>query len=489
MKHAIIVLSHGHIEQLTSLIKYFNDDDFVVLVHLDKKNKYDSKQKEILSKMNNVFVYSKFKTNWGGHKLLECELFMLNKAFKNPNIDYFHFISAQDVPTRNLSDFKFFFINNKGLNFLKYKQYLQGEDQNETFERLNLFRLYDFFNARSKTGHYFLNNIIKIQETIGIKRPIPNHLPAIFGGSAWFSLSRECIKYLIDYTSTHPQLYRRLKCTFAADEIYINTVLLNSSFKEKIVNNDLRYTNWQFKNGSIPAVLDEEDLFNILSTENFFARKIDLPISSKLLIYLNRNLQLGITKRDKISPTGFWTTNCINDYTYDRELSDTLCAVLKLTKVKSVVDVGCGPGMYVVDLLDCGFQAIGIDGNPYVKEMSNILGDQSWETFMCADITQDLLLDVQFDAVISINVGIHLPQEYAAKYFENLLCLSTKYIFIKWGSANTPYDNANNSPTPDTIIFEMTRRGAYINTFCSEYLNHALNISDSLDRFLVFEKI
>lgn len=66
MKHAIIILSHGHIEQLISLVKYFNDDDFVVLIHLDKKNKYDSILKEILSKMNNVFIYSKFKTNWGG---------------------------------------------------------------------------------------------------------------------------------------------------------------------------------------------------------------------------------------------------------------------------------------------------------------------------------------------------------------------------------------------------------------------------------------
>lgn len=488
MKHAVIILSHDHIEQLISLVKYF-DDDFVVLIHLDKKNEYDSKQKEILSKMNNVFIYSKFKTNWGGHKLLECELFMLNEALKNPNIDYFHFLSAQDVPTRNLNDLKTFFLKNRGLSFLKYKQYLQGEDQNEAFERLNLFMLYDWFNYRSKTGYYFLNNIIKIQEAVGVKRSIPNHFSVIYGGSAWFSLSRECVKYLISYTSSYPQFYRRLKYTFAADEIYINTVLLNSTFKEKIVNSDLRYVNWQFKNGSIPAVLDEDDLFYILSTENFFARKIDFSISSKLLIYLNKRMELGATKRDKISSTGFWITNCINDYIYNRELSETLCAVLKLMKVQSVVDVGCGSGMYVVDLLDCGFQVIGIDGNPYVKEMSTIWGDRFQNTFLCADVTQNLLLDMQFDAVISIDVGIYLPEEYIAKYIDNLFSLSTKYILIKWGSANTLYNNSNTLLSQETINFEMKRRGAYMNVFCSEYLNYALNISDSLDRFIVFEKL
>lgn len=251
----------------------------------------------------------------------------------------------------------------------------------------------------------------------------------------------------------------------------------------------MRYVNWQFKNGSIPAVLDEDDLFYILSTENFFARKIDFSISSKLLIYLNKNLELEVTKRDKTSSTGFWITNCINDYTYNREWSETLCAVLKLMKVQSVVDVGCGPGMYVVDLLDCGFQAIGIDGNPYVKEMSAIWGQRFQKMFLCADVAQDLLLNMQFDAVISIDVGIYLPEKYIEKYIDNLFSLSTKYIIIKWGSANTLYNNSNTLSSQETINFEMKRRGAYINVFCSEYLNYALNISDSLDRFIVFEKL
>lgn len=489
MKHAIIILSHGHIEQLISLVKYFNDDDFVVLIHLDKKNKYDSILKEILSKMNNVFIYSKFKTNWGGHKLLECELFMLNEALKNQAVNHFHFISAQDVPTRNLSDFKTFFLKNEGLIFIKYKQYLQGEGQNETFERLNLFRLNDLFNERSKMGFFISKLCINIQEVIGVKRSTPSCFPAIFGGSAWFSLSRESVKYLIDYTSIHPQFYRRLKFTFAADEIYINTVLLNSSYKEKIINNDLRYVNWQLKNGSIPAVLDKEDLFYILSAKNFFARKIDLSISSELLACLNKNLQLEITKRDEISPTGFWTTNCINDYAYNRELSDTLCEILKLMKVQSVVDVGCGSGMYVIDLQKSGFQSIGVDGNPYLKEMTAILGDESQEIFMCADVTQDLFFDVQFDAVISIDVGIYLPEECVSKYFHNLFRLTTKYILIKWGPGDSFCNNSNRSLSPDMINLEMMRRGACRNDFCSEYLNHILKISDSLDRFLIFEKL
>lgn len=483
MKHAIIILSHGHIEQLISLVKYF-DDDFIVLIHLDKKNKYNSKHKEILSKINNVYIYSEFKTNWGGHNLLKCELFMLNEALKNKDIDYCHFISAQDVPTRNLGDFKNFFSFNKGLSFFKYKSY----NQNEVFERFNLFRLNDLFDERTKTGRFFSKMIINIQEIIGIKRPIPGHFTVIFGGSAWFSLSRSGVEYLIDYTRTNPQFYKRLKYTFASDEIYINTVLLNSSYKEKIIHNDLRFVSWQFKNGSIPAILDKEDLFCILSTKNFFARKIDFSISSELLEHLNRNLQLEVIRKSEISSTGFWITNCFYDYPFDKDLSDALCTVLKLMKVQSVVDVGCGSGMYVNELLDCGFQAMGIDGNPYLKKMSNVIRDKCQGQFICADITQDLTVDVQFDAVISIDVGICLPKEYRIKYLNNLLRLTTKYIIIRWGTKKSSCNNSNGSPSFDFVDFEMNKGGAYRNAFCSEYLNHVVNSEESPNIFSVFEK-
>lgn len=34
---------------------------------------------------------------------------------------------------------------------------------------------------------------------------------------------------------------------------------MNSPFKDNIVCDHLRYINWTFKNGSCPAILDEED--------------------------------------------------------------------------------------------------------------------------------------------------------------------------------------------------------------------------------------
>jgi hypothetical protein len=49
------------------------------------------------------------------------------------------------------------------------------------------------------------------------------------------------------------------------------------------VNDDLRYTDWRYRNGGIPAYLDESDLSAILGSGALFARKVSSDISGRLL--------------------------------------------------------------------------------------------------------------------------------------------------------------------------------------------------------------
>ena len=74
-----------------------------------------------------------------------------------------------------------------------------------------------------------------------------------------------------------------LKTGFCSDETMFQTIICNSILKNRIENNNYRYINWKKKNNSCPAILDEEDFYNIQQGNYHFARKIDNKISRKLL--------------------------------------------------------------------------------------------------------------------------------------------------------------------------------------------------------------
>lgn len=287
MKHAILIIAHDNLAYLNRLVDYF-DEDFSIYIHLDRKSKFPKKQIENIEKKRNVaFVSRKYKTNWGGFNILKAELYLIKRALKNNDADYFHLISGQDIPTKSIDDFKFFFEGNRGREFIEYGKFPRLEWEDGSFVRFQYYRPYDLFNCKSYRGQNICNKIIGFQQKYHFVRRLPLQFKILYGGSAWFSLSRDCVRYVINYTKEHPSYYNRLKYTFAPDETYINTILLHSPFKSKIKNNNLRYIDWTGRNNSFPSILNETDYQSIKKRKVFFARKIILPTSQKLIDKLN----------------------------------------------------------------------------------------------------------------------------------------------------------------------------------------------------------
>lgn len=79
--------------------------------------------------------------------------------------------------------------------------------------------------------------------------------------------------------------------TLASDEIFFQTILVNSKYLKSISNKNLRYVDWELRNGSSPAFLDLSDYDKIILSEKIFARKFN-NISEALLeklIKVNKN--------------------------------------------------------------------------------------------------------------------------------------------------------------------------------------------------------
>ncbi len=65
------------------------------------------------------------------------------------------------------------------------------------------------------------------------------------------------------------------------EEIFFQTVLLNSSLKSRLRNDSLRYIVWSTSRH--PAILRKQDFERFMETDKMFARKFDMTVDEGVL--------------------------------------------------------------------------------------------------------------------------------------------------------------------------------------------------------------
>jgi len=70
--------------------------------------------------------------------------------------------------------------------------------------------------------------------------------------------------------------------TWGADEFFYATILMNSPYKDSIVNDNLRLIKWA-EGSANPVILKQKDLNSIVASDKLFARKFDVSIDDGIL--------------------------------------------------------------------------------------------------------------------------------------------------------------------------------------------------------------
>ena len=299
MKHAILILAHKNIGQLCRLAGYF-EKDCDVFIHIDKKPPVTREEEEKLRSYKQVKAVSReYDVNWGGTSVLESEMHLLRMAVQRSDADYFHLISGQDYPTRPLDYFLEFFDRNAGKEYIGYLHLPHPNWEDNTFRRLQYYYPYDYA-AGKRNPRGWVREQVRQQQAKRAKRPIPDEFDHLYGSSQWWSITRKAAITLLDYTDRFPSLYGRMWMTFAPEECYVATVLVNLMDKEDIVPWNHRFIRWKHENGNRPANLGCEHFRYLLEDEYLFARKIEQPCSTVLLDRIDRYLlqdrEIGLTK-------------------------------------------------------------------------------------------------------------------------------------------------------------------------------------------------
>ena len=290
-KHAYLIMCHTNINQLCILLDLLDDKRNDIFLHIDKKTRnYSIENLKTHSVYSRLFFVKPMYVNWGGSSQIKLEIKLLKEASKTP-YDYYHLISGMDLPIKTQDEIHSFFSKNFGHDYislgLKYSDYISGKnmDLNYFYNRLNYYYL--FQNCITRGKNRWLSKwqwySIRIQRKLNINR-IRNASIEFYKGFNWFSITHSTACYVLN---EYYKLKKYFRYTFCADEIFLQTIMMNSINTNKINDNDLRYIDWVRGN---PYTFKIADYNTLMNTNKLFARKFDINIDEKIVYKIRDTL-------------------------------------------------------------------------------------------------------------------------------------------------------------------------------------------------------
>ena len=283
MKQAILITAYRDIGFINKIIEAL-DENYTYYIHLDRKQQYDGSLLSSLKEHQSVRLLSRqFRVNWGSIQHLEAILHLVEEALKDNETEYMHLITGQDFPVKSSEAMTAFLREHVGKEYITGSRLPDKKWKNGGIERIGYYNFYEAFNGKNR-GRLLIKGLVLLQKKLGINRSLPKALPTLYGGTTYWTLSRNALKYIKGFLASHPEIMKRFRYTFCAEEIVIHSILMqdNSPFRNRIAQNNLRYIIWQHRDGHYPANLDERDWHDIQQTDAFFARKFAFPVSAKL---------------------------------------------------------------------------------------------------------------------------------------------------------------------------------------------------------------
>lgn len=282
------MLVHRCPSQLRRLIAALEDGETHFFVHLDKK----VKAAPFVAAVNG-FQRVKFTRRedgaWGQFGIVQGTLHAL-QSIRETQIPFgiVNLISGQDYPLHCNQFIDRFFQRNFGKSFIEYwpvpismwpchgldriLDYHVGDRRRRSRQRLS--RLISYFCNSSQV----------------LRRRHPSDLKP-FGGWQWWALTLDAVDEILRFVAMRPGFARYHRWSLLPDELFFQTILLNSqssAIVSRLVNNCLRFVDWDNPNPATPATITNEYFESLVASQSLFARKFDEAIDSDILDRIDR---------------------------------------------------------------------------------------------------------------------------------------------------------------------------------------------------------
>jgi len=278
MKIALLIHVHTNPEQVRRLVSRLIHPDVDIFVNVDAKVDIVD-YKNALS--NVIYIRNRVEVRWGRFSQVQQILNSFEEIAQSGKV-YSHilFISGQDYPIKSIKEIVEFLKDYSDKSFIDY--HALGDDEWSNLMKKR-YEYWYFLKENDIRNNKFVRKGLK---ALGFKRKYPFSM--VYYGSCWFCLTTEVVNYLLSFTEQHPETVDFFKHSGCSDELYIQSVLLNSPLKDSLVNEIYRYFDWSAE-GKSPKILTIQDYTNIENSNAWFARKLDLNVDSELFDKMDTN--------------------------------------------------------------------------------------------------------------------------------------------------------------------------------------------------------
>lgn len=273
---AYLILVHRYPDQFKRMFKAIYHPANHYLIHVDKRSgvELQAEIQDFLSGFPNASLLKSEKAIWGGYSLVDAELRGIKELLKmGLKWEFFINLSAQDFPLKSQTYIHNFLSHHIGKDFLKVAN--QGRVRPDTLHRIE--------NYVTESGDEIISEPI-------VKRPFLRDVTPYIGNQ-WMILSRKFCEF-ISHSPEVDRFKEFYRHTLIADEGFFQTVIMNTSYKATIVNDDKRTIDW-IPMGAIklrPRDFTAKDADFLMASQDLFARKFDETVDGDILGMLEADL-------------------------------------------------------------------------------------------------------------------------------------------------------------------------------------------------------
>lgn len=278
-RHAYLIIAHNRPDLLQNLVKMLDYKLNDIFIHIDAKARISDFRDSVHARYSRIFwLEDRVDVVWGDYSLVQCEMALFAKAIDTGEYSYIHLLSGVDIPLKSQVEIHRFFRQNNGRLFIGYSHTLRAE--------MHIARRTGLYHFPSKCGRNSFLNLVRrmfcaLQLTLHVSR---RHNLEMKMGPEWVSLTSECVKYLLSKTEVVKSEFSFTRCP---DEIYKQTIIWNSSFRDQLFNASgdplqacMRMIDW--KRGK-PYCFRYSDLDELMNSDRLFCRKVtDLKLAREI---------------------------------------------------------------------------------------------------------------------------------------------------------------------------------------------------------------
>lgn len=293
MKQAFLITAYKDYESLYDLVTIFTKTD-LCFVHVDKKSKTITDENiKSLNQIEGCVAIREYDIKWGGFQHMNAVIKLMTLALSHEEVEYLHLLTGEDYPLVSIQKLDEIFLGEKKDTI--YLSYIAPDALTETVtKRYQYTNYFQDWNMKNKLLWLLQDLTVQLQKFFGKKKHNigPYGDSQIYKGLIYISQPAKVARYVMQYIAKNKAFWEDLKKCQVPEEFFFQTILMNSPYKDSVVNKELRYMDWTKGDGSSPSYLEMNDWEAVQQAKEdgcLFARKFHPTMSKGLREKIKEN--------------------------------------------------------------------------------------------------------------------------------------------------------------------------------------------------------